>query len=152
MARPTHLKEALNEESPLRDLVETGMGAFTRGHGKLIAEEQRSRIGDSLDLDAASKSEHPQANRWDYIISIPDLQTFAGIEPHRAKDDEITVVIQKKEHADEYLRSHLRHGCRITKWFWVTEGRVSFSKMDRAHRRLDQRGVKFVGRVLHSFD
>jgi len=128
------------------------MGAFTGGHGKLIAEDQRSRIGDSLDLDAASRVEHPQANRWDYIISIPASQTFAGIEPHSAKDDQISVVIQKKEHAVEYLRSHLQHSCRITKWFWVTEGRVSFSKMDRARRRLDQKGIRFVGRVLRSFE
>ncbi len=55
MVRPSHLKEALVKESKLHDLAKPRMGAFARSHGKLIAEDQRSRIGDSLDLDAASK-------------------------------------------------------------------------------------------------
>ncbi len=152
MARRTHLKDALNETSPLRDLVQARMGAFTRGHTKLIALEQRPKIGDSLDLDSASRDEHPQANRWDYIVSIPDSQFLAGIEPHSAKDLEVSVVIRKKEHAEQYLRNHLRNGYRIKKWFWVTDGPVSFSRMDRARRRLDQKGIRFVGRVLQTFE
>jgi hypothetical protein len=151
MARRTHLKEALNKTSPLRGLVQVGMGAFAARDIKLIAEDQRSRIGDSLDLDAASRGEHPDANRWDYIISIPDSQRFVGIEPHTAKDDQISVVIQKKEHAIHYLRSHFRESHRITRWYWVTHGTVSFSKMDRARRRLDEKGIEFVGRKLRTF-
>ena len=98
------------------------------------------------------ETEHPGANRWDYIVSIPDSQEFAGIEPHSAKDSEVSVVIRKKQHATEYLRSHLQDGYRITKWFWVTRGTVSFSKMDPARRRLDENGIKFVGHLLRTFD
>jgi hypothetical protein len=152
MARRRLLKAALHEESRLRDLVEVGMGAFNKTDVKSIAENQRSRIGDSIDLDAASKDEHPEANRWDYIISIPDLKELAGIEPHSAKDSEVSVVIRKKKHATDYLRTHLQNGYRITKWFWVTHGPVSFSKMDPARRRLDQNGIKFVGRLLSRFE
>jgi len=126
------------------------MRAFANAHSNLIAENQRARIGDSLDLDAASKDEHPGENRWDYIISIPDLQEFAGVEPHSAKDCEISVVVLKKKRSTEYLRDHLQDGYRITRWFWVTEGSVSFSKMDRARRRLDQNGIEFVGRMLRT--
>ena len=152
MPRRIHLRAALNENSRLRDLVQSGMAAFANVHFKLIAEDQRSRIGDSLDLDAASKLEDPESNRWDYIVSIPDLAEFVGIEPHSAKDSEISVVIAKKKHATQYLRSHLQNGCRITRWFWVSHGTVSFSKMDRARRRLDQNGIAFVGRVLRTFE
>jgi hypothetical protein len=150
MARPTHLNSALNETSRLLDLVHEGLAAFARVDVKLIAEDQRIRIGDSLDLDAATKQEHPQANRWDYIVSIPDLKEFIGIEPHSAKDSEISIVIAKKKHATEYLRSHLRNGCRITRWFWVSHGTVSFSKTDKARRRLDQNGIAFAGRTLRT--
>jgi hypothetical protein len=150
MARQTRLKEALNETSRLRQLVRAGMGAFANVDLKLISDDQRSRIGDSLDLDDASKDEHPEANRWDYIVSIPDLKEFAGIEPHSAKDSEISVVVLKKKHATEYLRSHLQDGYRITRWFWVSHGTVSFSKMDRARRRLDQNGIAFEGRMLRT--
>ncbi|MBI2808770.1 MAG: hypothetical protein HYX68_27595 [Planctomycetes bacterium] len=149
MARQTHLKAALNEESRLRDLVMAGMGAFAKVDLRLIAPDQRTRIGDSLDLDAASKDEYPQANRWDYIVSIPDLEEFVGIEPHSAKDSEISVVIAKRKHATQYLRKHLQDGYRVTRWLWVSHGKVSFSKMDKARRSLDQNGIAFEGRILH---
>jgi hypothetical protein len=152
MARARHLKEALHDRSQLRGHVRGAMGAFEGVDVKLIAEDQRPRIGDSLDLDAASQSEHPEANRWDYIISVPDSQRLAGIEPHTARDSEISVVILKKNHATEYLRSHLQEGYRITKWYWVTHGRVGFSKMERARRRLDQNGIEFAGRLLRNLD
>jgi hypothetical protein len=152
MARRTLLRAALHEKSRLRELVEVGMGAFNKSDVTLIAEDQRFRIGDSVDLDAASKGEYPEANRWDYIVSIPHLKELAGIEPHSAKDSEVSVVIRKKKHAMEYLRGHLQNGYGVTKWFWVTHGPVSFSKMDPARRRLDQNGIQFVGRLLRRFE
>lgn len=152
MTRRIRLKTALNEDSPLRALVRGGMGAFIELDHRLVAEDQRSKVGDSLDLDAASRQEHPQANRWDYIVSIPDLEQLVGIEPHSAKDSEISVVVSKKKNATEYLRNHLQPGYRITRWFWVSHGTVSFSKMDRARRRLDQNGIAFVGRLLRTFE
>ena len=151
MPRKTHLKTALKEYSRLRDIVQVGMAAFANADVRLIAEDQRTRIGDSLDLDAASKDEDPESNRWDYIVSIPDLAEFIGIEPHSAKDSEISVVIAKRKHATEYLRNHLEDGYRIIRWFWVSHGTVSFSKMDRARRRLDQNGIAFAGRMLRNF-
>jgi hypothetical protein len=127
------------------------MGAFTSGHVSLIAEDQRARIGDSLDLDSASRDEHPNENRWDYVVSIPDLTEFAGIEPHHATDKEISVVVRKKRFAAEYLRNHLREGYRLTKWYWISSGSVSFSRMDKARRILDKNGIKFEGRILRDF-
>ena len=127
------------------------MGAFAKKDFKLIAEDERRRIGDSLDPDAATEDEDPEANRWDYIVSIPDLEELVGIEPHSAKDSEISVVIAKKNHATQYLRDHLQNGCRIKRLFWVSHGTVSFSKMDRARRRLDQNGIAFAGRLIRTF-
>ena len=151
MPKKTNLKQAVKPESPLRELVQSGMGAFAKVDVKLLAEDQRKLIGDSLDLDTAARDEHPQANRWDYIISIPDLHELAGIEPHSAKDSEISVIISKKNHATQYLRNHLKNGYRVRRWFWVSHGSVGFSKMDRARRRLDQNGIAFVGRTLRDF-
>jgi hypothetical protein len=152
MTRPTHLKTALIEESRLCNLVKDGMSAFAKIDCKLIAEDQRTRIGDSLDLDNAAKEEDPEANRWDYLMSIPDLKEFIGVEPHSAKDSEISVVIAKRKHAIQYMQNHFKSGKRITRWFWVSHGTVSFSRMDRARRRLDQNGIAFAGRMLRTLD
>lgn len=142
------LKTALHDSSTLQKHVKTGAGAVAPGHIRLVAEAERSKIGDSLDLDAATKSEFPEANRWDYVISLPALGLIIGVEPHAARDSEINVVIAKKKHAIQYLQSHLRDGYRVTKWFWVSSGTVGFSRMERARRILDQNGIAFEGRVL----
>ena len=149
--RTFRLRVALRDTSSLRAHVKDGMGAFAEADRRSVAEAERSRIGDSLDLDAATRDEFPQANRWDYVLSIPDLSQIVGIEPHTAKDSEIGVVIAKRQHAVACLRQHLRDGYRVARWFWVSHGPVGFSRMDRARRRLDQNGIAFVGRVLATF-
>jgi hypothetical protein len=151
MSKATSLKSALREESTLHAHIRDGIGAFKQRDIKLISEAERSRIKDSLELDAAAKDEYPEANRWDYILSISDLSEIVGIEPHTAKDSEISVVIAKKKHANTYMRHHLQDGHRVARWFWVSHGTVSFSKMDRARRRLDQNGIKFEGRMIRTF-
>ncbi len=128
------------------------MQAIQRADVQLIADSQRARIGDSLDLDAASHNEHPNDHRWDYLLSVPDAGRLVGVEPHTASDHEIAVVIAKKNAALDYLTDHLRRGQRVDAWFWVTRGQVGFGKMDRARRRLDQAGIAFAGRQLRSLD
>ncbi len=60
------------------------MGAFSKDDRELLADDQRRRIADRLNLDQASRDEHPFANRWDYSVAIPDTKELAGIEPrHR---------------------------------------------------------------------
>jgi hypothetical protein len=123
---------------------------MTAAHAGLIAEAERRRVGDSLDLDEATKYEFPEANRWDYILSVPVYRHIVGVEPHPANDSEIDVVIAKKHHAVNYLRAHLTPGHRVAKWFWVTSGSTRFGRMERARRRLDQHGIAFAGRTLRS--
>ncbi len=119
---------------------------------QLIADSQHTRVGDSLDLDAASRDEHPNDHRWDYLLSVPDAGRIVGVEPHTARDQEIRVVIAKRQAAVAYLANHLRSGQRVDAWFWVTRGKVGFGVMERARRRLDEAGIAFAGRRLESLD
>jgi hypothetical protein len=109
-------------------------------------------VHDSLDLDAATSAEHPEANRWDYILSVRANDNLVGVEPHSARDDQVTTVIAKKQHSAQVLRDHLKAGSRVSAWIWVSSGRVKFSKMDPAIRRLDQNGIRFAGTIIRSFD
>lgn len=145
------LATALNDSSDLRRHLKRGMGAFAEPDVGLIAAAKRAQIGDSVDLDAATRDEFPEANRWDYVVSVPAVSQIVGIEPHSAKDAEIRVVIAKKVHAVEYLRAHLQNGYRVAKWLWVSHGPVGFSRMERARRLLDQNGIEFAGRVVRTF-
>ena len=146
------LSTALQAGSALRDQVADGLGAFATKDVQLIAESERTKVGDSLDLDEACRNEHPEANRWDYLVSVPASTRIVGLEPHTAKDSEISVVIAKKKQAVTYLRNHLPPKHRVANWIWVTHGKVGFTGTERARRRLDQEGIVFAGRVLRSFD
>jgi hypothetical protein len=126
------------------------MGAVLAKDRSLIEISQRARIGDSIDLDVQLKAAFPNAHRWDYIFSVADTEKIVALEPHTAKDSEISVVILKKRNAADYLRGHLPPKHRVSEWLWVTHGRTAFSKMEPATRRLAQEGIRYVGRGVLS--
>ena len=141
------LASALLPGSTLRPAVEEGMGACLARDRGLIAVGERVRIGDSLDLDGALRAAFPNANRWDYIFSVSDAGKLVGLEPHRARDSEVSVVIAKKRHAAEQMRTHLQERHRVSEWLWVSHGRTSFSRMERASKSLAQAGIRYIGRL-----
>jgi hypothetical protein len=118
----------------------------------LIAIDVRPAIGDSLDLDSATQAAYPNDHRWDYVLSVLANGDLVGVEPHTAKNSEIDVVIKKKTNAAAHLRLHLHPGRAVARWYWVTRGKVAFSPMEKAERKLAQNGIKFsrVLRSLHS--
>jgi hypothetical protein len=137
--------------STLRPHIRNGLQALKAADVALIALAERRRVGDSLDLDEAARLAHPNANRWDYLLCIPDISEIVGLEPHSAKDSEIGVVAAKRRWAVEFLRDHLPPGKRVSKWYWVTGGNVRFGVMERARRQIDQEGILFAGRMLRAF-
>jgi hypothetical protein len=141
---------SLKESSSLQSHVQSGLGAFIQAHRGLIAVEARERITQSLDLDRAAQASHPSSPRWDYIVSTREGTALTAVEPHAASDHEIPRLIQKQRWAKEFLRTHLKASATVSRWIWVTEGRVGFSRMDRLRRTLDKNGIEFAGRVLKS--
>jgi hypothetical protein len=142
------LATALLPTSAFQPEVQTGMGAFIAADRNLIVLDQRQRIGDSLDLDRAMRRNFPNENRWDYVFSVSDAKKLLALEPHSAKDGEIRVVIAKKRNAATELRRHLKPQHRVSEWLWVSHGRTSFSKTEKARRQLAQEGIRYVGRGL----
>jgi hypothetical protein len=142
------LKEALQPMSALLPQVKNGRGAFLSRDRSLIAVSERPKIGDSLDLDEALRKGFPNANRWDYVFSVPGVGKLIALEPHNAKDSEISVLIAKKKHASTQLRLHLRIKYGVSAWLWVSHGRTSFSRMEQAPRRLAQAGIQYLGRLV----
>src|SRR2546430_560875 len=88
--------------SALRGRLVAGVGAMAPGHRKLIAVSEREKIGDSLDLDEASREEFPGANRWDYLLSVPAHSEIIGVEPHSANT---TVSIKLEDSWDTLTAS-----------------------------------------------
>lgn len=144
-AKKTPVRSALRKDSTLLPLVADGLGAVKSAHRNYFDTAIRQTFADSLDLDKAMQTGHEQANRWDYLLGHAPSGSVVAVEPHSAKQDEITTVINKRVAAREQIQGHLSDGARVTKWLWVASGKVHFAKTEKAIRRLDQHGIEFVG-------
>jgi hypothetical protein len=115
------------------------------GHRRYLDEEIRGDFDDSLNLDEALREGHEQENRWDYLLGYEPSSEVVAVEPHSAKQDQVSTVIRKRSAARQQLRKHLKQGARIHSWLWVASGKVHFADTEKARRRLDQNGIRFVG-------
>lgn len=59
------------------------------------------------------RPEHGSANGWDYLLGHAPTSAVIGLEPHSAKQDEISTVIAKQSAAKDQLHQHLRDGARV---------------------------------------
>lgn len=144
----TPLRRALRKGSALVASVCDGMSAVSKPHHSCFDNAVRSTFGDSLNLDDAMKVGHEQENRWDYLLGHAPTNEIVAVEPHSAKEDEISAVIRKRTCAREHLKAHLNAGARVSRWLWVASGKVHFADTEKARRRLDQNGIEFVGRAI----
>lgn len=143
--KKTPVRAALQKDSRLLPLVVDGLGAVKNAHRDYFDTDIRQDFLDSLDLDEAVRPGHEQENRWDYLLGHTPSGEVVAVEPHSAKQDEITTVINKRSAAREQLKAHLRDGARVTKWLWVASGKVYFANTENVRLRLDQHGIEFVG-------
>ena len=144
----TPVRRALKASSFLQGKVRDGLDAVKSAHHKYIDERIRPEFADTLDLDVAMKGDNPQENRWDYLLGHREGDMVVGLEPHSAKKDQITTIINKKAAAVTQLGPHLEKRGRVAAWLWVASGAVYFADTETARRRLDQNGIKFVGKKV----
>ena len=141
----TPIRAALVQNSALHPQVCDGMGAIKKRDRNHFADAVRTAFADSLELDKAVKSQHAEENRWDYLLGHKASGDVIGVEPHSAKTDEISTIIRKKDDAAQQLATHLKPGKRVSRWLWVSSGKTHFADTEKAVRRLDQSGIKYVG-------
>ncbi len=148
--RKTPLRQAMIDTSSLQSSISDGLGAIQSTHKDYFDESIKTVFADSLELDEAVKKGREQENRWDYLLGHTSSGEIVAVEPHSAKQDEVSTVIKKRTAAREHLKGHLRDGVRIYKWLWVASGKVHFADTEKTKRLLDQNGVEFVGRKISS--
>lgn len=148
----TPIRKVLKGESLLVPMVADGIGALKKPDRAHIDGAIRNAFADSLDLDTALKEAHPQENRWDYLLGHSASGELIALEPHSAKEDEITTVINKRKAAKQQLADHIEPSARVSKWLWVGSGKVHFADTEKARLRLDQNGIEFIGSTVRAKD
>ncbi|NPC76185.1 hypothetical protein HPP05_41320 [Corallococcus exiguus] len=142
------MRRSLTPNSTLHDLVCDGIKAVENKHHQHFDPSIRSEFDDSIDLDKAMLSGREGENRWDYLLGHEPSGEVIAVEPHSAKEDEISTIIKKRSAAMEQLSTHMQNGVRIKTWLWVASSEVYFADTERARRRLDQNGIEFVGKKV----
>lgn len=149
----TPLRAALTSTSTFLPLVEDSIKALKSEHRKLLDTNVRQAFADSLDLDEATKKGREEENRWDYLLGVQHDDKgdrIIAIEPHSAKTDEVSRVIEKRKAALQHLGGHLKDGKKVQKWLWVASKDVHFADTEKVRRQLDQNGIEFVGRSVQA--
>lgn len=147
------IRAIIREGCDLVPHVADGTSALkAKDRNTTLEEEVKGDFADSIDLDAALVDSYPQEHRWDYLLGHSESARVIGLEPHSAKNREISVVIDKRRFALEQLKTRLRDGRRVHAWYWVASGKVDFVPLEKASLRLQQAGIAFVGRKLKRKD
>jgi hypothetical protein len=147
-AASTPVRKSLKSGSFLLPLVQSGLGGLTSIDKDRIEAGLRSQFADSLDLDAAMRKAHPHDNRWDYLLGHAPTDSVVALEPHSANTSEVSVVIKKKESAQQHLKGHLKAGAKVRKWIWVASGATHILQFSKAKTQLAQSGITLAGKQV----
>lgn len=118
-----------------------GLGALQQQHRERVQLESEASC--SVDLDAARKNDEPDANRWDYVVTLRQTDDGIAIEPHPAYADQVDELIRKKRWAEALLQREAPR-LRIGAWIWLTgaDEEPGFSPAGPASRLLSGEGIK----------
>ncbi len=133
--------------SKLASAIKPGLQGMGQ-HSARVDGAIRATFADSIDLDEATRPEHPNDNRWDYLLGHSTTSNIVAVEVHSAETSQVSVVIEKKERSRAHLRAHLASGAGVAAWFWVASNAVDLVPFDKVSIRLTQNGIKMVGRSL----
>lgn len=148
MAKVTCVRRALTKDSTLHAHVKDGLAAVKKIDVKRIHADVRNLFDDSIDLDEATRPGHENENRWDYLLGHSPTGKIVALEPHSAKDDQVSVVIRKRQFSMQRLEPQLATGRRVDRWLWVASGDVQLLPLDKRTLHLLQNGIQFVGKMV----
>jgi hypothetical protein len=136
--------------SSLAGAVQPGLQAIASDGRRYIGESLRPTFLDSLNLDEATRPQHPGDARWDYLLGHDGSSQVVALEAHSASTSNVAEVVRKRVASREHLKRHLQPGETVAAWYWVASGRVDFVPHDKTINYLDQNGIQFVGSRLEA--
>lgn len=128
---------------------QNGLGARRQQDksAKRITSKKGTPISGSIDLDAASRADDPQASRWDYLIGVEDKKSSLAVfaEVHRVDNSELSSVLKKLDWLLEFNRAELEGLPKERVYYWVATKGVYLGKRERRH--VASQGLTVVPRL-----
>lgn len=102
-------------------------------------------IGCGIALDRCRQAREPNARRWDYIFVVRDTDSGIAIEVHHTDPNEVDVMIEKKQWAEDLLAKQCPD-LDVEYWLWIASPPSSEIFLLPQHpyaRRLADAGIQF---------
>lgn len=141
---------AANEIAELVNHFHPGLQALQRRERSYVSTEPGCdrKLTGSIDLDSALRTLEPSASRWDYGVGIKAgaEDEILWIEIHPASTSEISVVLQKLEWLQSWLRQKGKPLNAFTRRFiWISSGKTKLSPTAAQKKRMAQKGLIQTG-------
>ncbi len=112
-------------------------------HSKIQTKESRMLTG-SVDIDTATQTLYPNANRWDYAIEYDDKTYF--VEFHPASTGNVGEMIEKLKWLNWWLREKAPHindlkPKHTSPCHWVATGSIQILNTSRQYKLLATKGL-----------
>src|SRR5258705_3436822 len=104
--------------SSLAGAIQPGLQAIPNANRRYIGESLRPMFLDSLNLDEATRPQHPGDARWDYLLGHDGTSQVIALEAHSANTSNVAEVVRKRTASREHLQRHLQPGETIAAWYW----------------------------------
>lgn len=144
-------RKAVEQCPPLRRNLRDGLRGLSTTDRQKVDRGGR-RLTGSVNVDAALRSSHPNAARWDYGIGIarphkPDCVVW--LEVHPASSTHIKTVLRKLDWLRTWLGKYALPLQQLpAAYIWVSTGSVAMTRNSPQFRRLAQAGLHFRPRVV----
>jgi hypothetical protein len=144
--------DAVRDCGLLQAALQTGLQALRAADRSRVSVVHSRRIVGSIDIDAATRQQHPHDPRWDYAVGCQNSSNahfVHWIEVHPANSRHVDEVIQKQNWLRGWVSAHASKLHQLpAKYYWVASGRVALPPSSPQRRRLAQSGIHFAGAHL----
>ena len=126
-----------------------GLTALGNYSSKVIVSDTTCIQG-SVDIDACTTAQYPNANRWDYAFAYKGEAFF--IEVHSANTSEVSTVIKKLQWLKVWLHQQAPEinklkAKNLPAFYWVQSKGFAIPKTSPQYRRAASAGIKPVAKL-----
>lgn len=141
-------KEAVEATPDIATCYQPGLSALKSNSSKVKVGNTRNLNG-SVDIDACTSAQYPQANRWDYAIGYNSEAYF--VEAHPASPGEVDVVIKKLNWLKNWLNTKApelnKIKAKANPFVWVQSGKFDIPKTTPQYRKAVSNGILPIGEL-----
>jgi hypothetical protein len=140
----TPLETAVAQTADVAGHFRNGIQAVKGAYRSKIQTTKSRMLTGSVDIDTATQSLYPNANRWDYAIEYEDKTYF--VEFHPASTSNVDEMIEKLKWLNWWLQEKAPHinalkPKNINAYHWVATGSIQILNTSRQHKLLATKGL-----------